>query len=221
LADKPLSKELHILFVEDQPADAVLVAHELRRAGLGFRLKRVETEEDFLEALILLQPEVILSDHGLPSFDGLTALALAREKCPDVPFIFVTSGLSEKETIEAFGRGAKDCILKSQMSKLAPAVQRALLEGENRLRRLIAEADRERLAAELRRTLLAKRRDFRVLFCPACSAIRDARNRWHSVENYLREQLELDVTRTPCPDCARRLETVTRPAHGGPALEER
>jgi CheY-like chemotaxis protein len=216
-----LQKELQILFVEDQPVDAVLVTHELRQAGLAFRLKRVETEEDFLEALILLQPDIILSDHGLPAFDGLTALALAREKCPEVPFLFVTSGLSEQEIIEAAKRGAKDCVLKCQMFKLAPAIQRALLEEENRLRRLIAEADRERLTAELRGTLLAKRREFHVLICPACSGIRDGRNRWHSVDNYLREQLELDVTRTVCPDCARRLETVTKPAHGGSALGKR
>jgi CheY-like chemotaxis protein len=212
--NRALSTELEVLLVEDKPADAALVTHELRKAGLAFRLKRVETREDFLEELILHQPDVILSEHGVPAFDGLIALALAHERCPEVPFIFVTDGLGETEIIEAFEQGAKDCILKSQVSKLAPAVQRALLEAENRLKQLIAEADRERLIAELRETLLAKRRDFHVLICPACSRIRDGRNRWHSVEDYLREHLDLEVTHTVCPDCAKRPETA---AHGGPA----
>src|SRR6478736_9373946 len=80
-----VKKHVRILYVEDVPADVVMVNHALRQGGMAFRSKRVETKEDFLRELEQDPPDVILSDHGLPSFDGFTALAIARDKCPDVP----------------------------------------------------------------------------------------------------------------------------------------
>lgn len=123
-----MSKEIRILYVEDVPADVVMVNHELRRGGLAFRTKRVDSKDVFLHELTHDPPDLILSDHGLPSFDGFTALAIARDKCPDVPFIFVTSSLGEEMTIETFESGATDYVLKNNLSKLVPAVQRALRE---------------------------------------------------------------------------------------------
>ena len=76
--------------LEDSVDDALLMSYELRRGGVSFQSKRVDTREQFLKALDTLPPDVILSDHGLPSFDGFSALTIAREKLPDVPFIFVT-----------------------------------------------------------------------------------------------------------------------------------
>ena len=102
-----------------------MVNHELRRRGLNFRTKRVDSREVFLRELERDPPDVILSDHGLPSFDGFTALAIAREKCPDVPFIFVTDSLGEQLAIETFEHGATDYVLKRDLSKLAPAIRRA------------------------------------------------------------------------------------------------
>jgi len=75
---------------------------------------------------------VILSDHGLPSFDGFTALALARSRCPEVPFIFVTSALGEEMTISTFESGATGYVLKKDLSKLVPVVERALREAGER-----------------------------------------------------------------------------------------
>ena len=129
-----MKKELRILFVEDVPADAVLVNHELRRAGLAFRMKRVETKEIFLRELEMNPPDLILSDHGLPSFDGFTALELAKKKCPNAPFIFVTNSRGEETAIETFESGATDYVLKNHLSKLAPAVHRALRESRERAR---------------------------------------------------------------------------------------
>ncbi|HEY2952180.1 MAG TPA: PAS domain S-box protein [Verrucomicrobiae bacterium] len=128
-----MKKEIQILFVEDVPAEVAIVNHELRKAGLVFRCKRVDTREAFLQELEHEPPDVILSDHGLPSFDGFTALAIARNKCPEVPFIFVTGSLGEQMTIETFESGATDYVLKSQLSKLAPAVLRTLREAEKRV----------------------------------------------------------------------------------------
>src|SRR5262245_55570342 len=127
-----MKKEIRILYVEDVPADVVMVNHELRKGRLAFRTKRVETKGAFLHELERNPPDLILSDHGLPSFDGFTALAIARDKCPEIPFIFVTNALGEQMAIETFESGATDYVLKSGLSKLVPAVQRALREAEER-----------------------------------------------------------------------------------------
>src|SRR6266498_2670575 len=125
-----MKNEMRILILEDVAADVVLINHELRRAHINFRSQRVETREGFLFQLDHHKPDVILSDHGLPNFDGFTALAIARDKCPDVPFIFVTSAMGENFTIQTFESGATDYVLKNQLSKLVPAIQRALREAE-------------------------------------------------------------------------------------------
>src|SRR5438552_12008851 len=127
-----MKKELRILFLEDVPADAVMVNHALKRAGLSFSSKRVDSKAVFLRELEHNPPDVILSDHGLPSFDGFTALAIAREKCPDVPFIFVTDSLGEQMAIDTFESGATDYVLKKDLSKLATVVRRGLREAKKR-----------------------------------------------------------------------------------------
>jgi CheY-like chemotaxis protein len=123
-----MKNEIRIIYLEDNPADAELFDWELRRNGLNFHSRRVDTREAFLRELEL-QPDVILSDHGLPSFDGFTALGLAQEKCPAVPFIFVTDALSETE-IKKLTDGVADCVLKSELNYLPTAVRRALLHHE-------------------------------------------------------------------------------------------
>ncbi|HEX5223213.1 MAG TPA: PAS domain S-box protein [Verrucomicrobiae bacterium] len=119
---------LRILFLEDVPSDVPVIQHELRKAGLLAQVHRVDTKEAFAEELEKHPPDIILSDHGLPSFDGFAALALAKRKHPLVPFIFVTSTGGETIT-KAFQQGATDYVLKSQLAKLAPAVKRALREA--------------------------------------------------------------------------------------------
>src|ERR1700686_2251449 len=86
---KLIKKKLRILMIEDEARDASLVEHALKEGGFQFSFKRVETEESFLNELARFQPSLILSDHGLPAFDGFAALAIAQDKAPDVPFIFV------------------------------------------------------------------------------------------------------------------------------------
>ncbi len=135
-----MQNEIRILILEDLASDVVMINHALREAGLRFRTKRVETRDEFLQQLQHEPPDVILSDHGLPGFDGFTALAIAKDKCPDVPFIFVTSALGEELTIETFESGATDYVLKERLVKLAPAVQRALREAEERRKRQEIEA---------------------------------------------------------------------------------
>jgi len=134
-----VARDLRLLILEDISSDAELMAFEIRQIGKPFTLKRVEDKEGFLRALEDYHPDLILSDFHLPDFDGLTALALAREKCPEVPFIFVSGAMGEEVAIESLKRGAVDYILKDRLSRLGPAVERALREAEERRERRLAE----------------------------------------------------------------------------------
>jgi PAS domain S-box-containing protein len=125
--------------VEDVVHDATLVEHTLKDGGFDFILKRVDTEEDFVNQLGRFHPSVILSDHGLPAFDGFSALSLAQKRAPDVPFIFVTGSLGEEMTIKALKSGATDFILKHRLGTLPPAIHRALRQADFRLERKKAE----------------------------------------------------------------------------------
>ncbi|MCX9085109.1 MAG: PAS domain S-box protein [Candidatus Methanoperedens sp.] len=130
-----MKKELHILILEDNCADAELMEHELKEAGIVFSSKRVERKDAFIEELDIFAPDIILSDHKLPGFDGILALEIAKIKCPDVPVIFVTGALGEEMAIEILKKGATDYILKHRLSHLAPAVKRALREIKERVDR--------------------------------------------------------------------------------------
>ena len=141
-----MDKELRILILEDMAADAELIRYELRRANIIFSSKCVETKETFLNALGDFAPDLILADYTLPSFDGLLALAFAQERCPEVPFIFVSGSLGEELAIETLKGGATDYVLKHRLSRLVPAVRRALGEAEARAERKLAE---EQLASSL------------------------------------------------------------------------
>ena len=125
--------------IEDEASDAALVQHALREGGFDFTFKRVDTEDTFLDELKSYQPSLILSDHGLPAFDGFSALAIAQERVPEVPFIFVTGSLGEEMAIKALKTGATDFVLKHRLTTLGPAVHRALRQAEFRVQRKRAE----------------------------------------------------------------------------------
>jgi PAS domain S-box-containing protein len=121
--------------VEDEARDADLAEHTLKEGGFEFSFKRVETEPAFLRELKEFRPNVILSDHGLPAFDGFAALEIAQKNCPDVPFIFVTGSLGEEMAIMALKSGAADFVLKHRLPTLPPAVHRALRQSKFRVER--------------------------------------------------------------------------------------
>ena len=121
-----MGKKLQILILEDVPADASLMERELRKAGVAFVTRCVETEEDFVKGIQEFNPDLILADYTLPSFDGLSALAIAREQCPEVPFIFVTGSLNEELAVECMKSGATDYVLKDHLVRIGPAVKGVL-----------------------------------------------------------------------------------------------
>jgi signal transduction histidine kinase len=126
--------------LEDDAADAKLIAHTLRQGGISFSARRVETKADFLHELGTSPPDLILSDYALPSFDGYRALAIVLRKCPHIPFIFVTGTLGEEVAIETLKHGATDYVIKTRLSRLVPSVRRAMREAEERAERKRAEA---------------------------------------------------------------------------------
>lgn len=147
-----MDRPLDILILEDVATDADLALRELHRAGLECRARRVETEDAFRQALAGTPPDLILSDFALPSFDGLSALAIARSACPDTPFIFVSGHIGEEMAIEALKHGATDYVLKGNLKRLAPVVQRAVEEAAESAAR--ARAEHELRASEARFRLL-------------------------------------------------------------------
>src|SRR5262245_38639133 len=108
-----MENRANILLVEDNTNDAELIVSELNKAQLHFHAHKVDTPEDFLEALDDFQPHVILADYSLPQFTALDALRLLRQKQSDVPLILVTGSHSEEVAVECMKEGAEDYILKS------------------------------------------------------------------------------------------------------------
>jgi signal transduction histidine kinase len=142
--------EIRILMLEDSAMDADLVEYALRNGGYVLSLERVETKSGFSRELEHFPPDLILSDFSLPGFDGYAALAIARQKCPDVPFIFVTGTLGEEVAIETLKKGATDYVLKHRLGRLVPSVQRALREAEMQSERRHAEEQLRQSHKQLR-----------------------------------------------------------------------
>lgn len=146
-----MENEIRILMLEDTPDDAELNLRELRRNGIPHTARRVETENDFRQEIDSWSPDLILADYSLPSFDGLSALAIAREKRPEIPFIFVTGTMGEEIAIETLKKGATDYVLKQRLVRLSPSIERALREsGEQRRCREAEQALREETLGRLR-----------------------------------------------------------------------
>lgn len=121
-----MDQGIKVLILEDADFDAVLIEYELEKLKVPLSLRRVVTREEFLQALEEFRPGLILADYRLPAFDGLTALALAQEHCPEAPFIFVSGAMTLELAEAGLTQGAADWIPKNQLSQLAAVVARTL-----------------------------------------------------------------------------------------------
>ena len=145
--DRGRSGVLRILVLEDSTSDAELVGARLSEGGLSCELALVRSRDAFAAALKGGGIDLILADYALPSFDGLSAMRLAKELRPSVPFIFVSGTPGEEVAIEALKSGATDYVLKHRLERLLPAVQRAMREAEERRERERVEEELARLAS--------------------------------------------------------------------------
>jgi PAS domain S-box-containing protein len=178
---------LRILMLEDRPEDAILVKEELRRGGLQFSFERVETKADFLKQLARQPPDLILSDHGLPSFDGFSALRVAKQRCPDTPFVFVTGALGEEFAIRTFESGASDYVLKHHLSDLVPAIRRVLQQAEE-ARKHRAHDEQLQRDEQLFRTLMEGVRDYAIYMLDSHGRITTWNSGATRIEGYTAEE---------------------------------
>ena len=134
-----MTATLKMLIVEDVPSDAEISLRELKRGGMEFVVRRVETEAELRRECAEFEPDIVVSDFALPHFDGLSALRIVRQLRPDLPFIFVSGTIGEETAIESLRSGANDYILKTNLSRLPTAVRRALRDADERIKRLETE----------------------------------------------------------------------------------
>jgi PAS domain S-box-containing protein len=140
---------LRILHLEDDSNDAELVEEMLAADGIACHVTRVETQPHFIACLEQGSFDLIFGDYTLPSFDGLSALKIAHRMRPHVPFIFVSGTLDEGVAIEALKIGATDYVFKTRLSRIVPAVERALREAGERIELSRAEQALRRSEAYL------------------------------------------------------------------------
>lgn len=132
-------KLLKVLMLEDSEDDALLVRRHLKREGYEMQAKRVDTPHEMRAALASREWDVILSDFKMPGFSGLDALAILKESGHDIPFILISGTVGEETAVRAMLSGASDYLMKDNLARLAPAIERELQELEQRRARREAE----------------------------------------------------------------------------------
>ncbi|XDD49433.1 sensor histidine kinase [Leptospira sp. WS92.C1] len=144
-----IQRKIYIICIEDNPTDLGLMIRQIGTSGLDFSYKQIQTKEELIQELKASEPDLILSDFSLPSFDGMEALEIVRKYLPNIPFLFVSGWLGEEAAIEALKRGATDYISKNKISKLNFSIDRALKESEERALLDEAEKENETLKSQL------------------------------------------------------------------------
>src|SRR5512142_1999586 len=157
MSDRP-----RVVIVEDLASDAELAERMITRALGECDFQRVETRQDYVDALASFDPILIISDYNLPTFDGLSALELAKERAPEVPFIILTGSLDEDTAVECMKAGAWDYVIKERIKRLGPAIRRALDRRRVELQRKQAEEEL-RNSEERYRALFDRSRDLVLL----------------------------------------------------------
>ncbi|TMQ49711.1 MAG: response regulator [Candidatus Eisenbacteria bacterium] len=136
-------KKLQVLVVEDSEADGHLAIRELERAGYEVTHLRVDTEASLRAALEACRWDIVISDYNIPGFKGTEALALVRNTERELPFIFVSGSIGEETAVAAMRAGANDYVMKGNLNRLAPAIERELREAQ-------ARSERQSLEEQLR-----------------------------------------------------------------------
>jgi signal transduction histidine kinase len=141
---------VRLLLLEDNVRDAELTLSALGESGLSLEVDQVSAAGPFREALCSRDYDVILADHTLPNYDGVSALRVAQEIAPATPFIFVSGTMGEDIALDALRHGASDYIFKSRLDRLAPSVHRAVREKHNFNRRIHSEQELQRISEAMR-----------------------------------------------------------------------
>jgi diguanylate cyclase (GGDEF)-like protein/PAS domain S-box-containing protein len=208
--------KLRILNLEDNQDDFELIRARLRHEGIECDLIRVETKADFISELNRSGFDLILSDYLLPSFDGSAALKIAKGTCPEVPFIFVSGAIGEENAIESLKQGATDYVLKDRLSRLAPAINRAIVEAETHAKRRQAEEEIVKYHIHLEE-LVRKRTDE---LNEANEELRlELAERQKAQEALSRREREFEALAENVPDIVQRFDKELRHLYINPAVE--
>jgi len=140
---------LRVLIVDDAESDTLLMLRELRRGGYEVVFRRVDNTSDVASALDDLLWDVILSDYSMPGFGPLALLDLLRDKNLDIPLIVISGVVGEELAVDVMRAGARDFVLKSNLKRLIPAIQREVQDAEERTP--VGLDDKAGLARHLRR----------------------------------------------------------------------
>lgn len=151
---------LNVLIAEDSEDDALLLLRELQRGGYAVQMQQVDSSADMQSALELQAWDLILADHNMPNFNSTEALELARQHDPNTPFILVSGSIGEEIAVDAMKSGAHDYVMKNNLTRLLPAIERELRESENRRAHQAAEAKIRHMAFHDNLTGLINRVEF-------------------------------------------------------------
>ncbi len=199
-------KPLRLLLVEDDQDDAEIMVRQLRKSGLSVTSERVETLEQFSEALDREVFDLVLADYRLTGWTGMEAFNHMKKKGHDIPFILVTGMLGDETAVECIKRGVSDYVLKDRLNQLPLSVHWVLEEKSMRDARRRAEEEKEQLIEQLQRALAEVKRLSGLLpICASCKKIRDDKGYWNQIEAYIQEHSEAHFTHGLCPECAHNL----------------
>lgn len=147
-----MSKQLRVLLIEDSADDATLLARALKKGGIQPVIERVETEDAMKKALQKQDWDVIIADYVLPRFSGLDAINVLKKTEKDLPIIIVSGKIGEETAVEAMRAGAHDYIMKGNLARLIPAIEREIAEAIVRQKRRDAEEELRHSYHELAET---------------------------------------------------------------------
>lgn len=177
---------IRVLIAEDSEDDALLIMRELRRGGYIPHMRRVDSARDMRAALAEQTWDLIITDHNMPSFDSEDALTLAKQQDPNTPFILVSGSIGEEIAVEAMRSGAHDYVMKGNLTRLLPAIERELREAENRRAHQAAEDTIRHMAYHDSLTGLVNRGEFERRLEGAVESARK------STENHALLYIDLD-----------------------------
>ena len=140
---KTLNETVRILMVEDSEDDALLALRALRRGGFEVTYRRVQTAAELTAALAEGHWDAVLSDYNLPGFNGIRALDIFRSAGLDIPFIVISGTIGEETAVDLMKAGASDYIMKHNLARLAPALDRELKEAQRRAEGRSVNRERE------------------------------------------------------------------------------
>jgi PAS domain S-box-containing protein len=179
---------LRVLILEDNPADAELMEHQLKKSSFIFVSRRVESKSEFLKALKAFSPDLILADYTLPRFNALQALELVRKKSPAMPFIVVTGNIGDEKAVACLRAGANDYLLKDRLARLGDAVKQAMekhrLQAEKNAAEEALRTSEQRLRRFYESGMLG------VIYWKMNGQIIDANDKFLEMTGYTRDDLE-------------------------------